>query len=75
MPGRNVKVGNARRRACDDESSPYHLSVARELRTDTVLAFALATLLDIPLLILCPFPGCVLTDDGSHSERDEGSEE
>lgn len=75
MLGRHIKVGNVRRRACDDESGSYYFSVARELRTDAVLAVALATLLDIALLFLCPFPGGVLTDDGSHSECDEGGEE
>ena len=55
MPGRDVKVGNVRRRARDDEPGPNHLSVARELRTDAVLAVALAIILYIAFLLLSPF--------------------
>lgn len=60
MPGRDVKVGNVRRRARDDEPGPNHLSVAREFRTDAVLAVALATILYIAFLLLSPFAGDVL---------------
>jgi len=60
MLGRDVKVGNVRRRARDDEPGPEHLSVARELRTDAVLAVALETILDIAFLLLSPFAGGVL---------------
>lgn len=44
----------------DDEPGPNHLRVARELRTDAVLAVVLATILYIAFLLLSPFAGDVL---------------